>query len=162
MSLINIVKLSIISLSTINTITSSSPRSTGSSVTFIRLTFILVGYLIKINITFCLNSLCIRIIHLTVNNHLVQAVILLILLISNETGAKLSLYLATRNTIRSSRLGILVISSNSNVHQNLLNCSGISASIIRNICFELMRIAVRTRFRLTIKRNDFITFALDS
>lgn len=162
MSLINLIKLSIISFSTIHTVTGSSPRSTGSGIAFILLTFILVGYLIKINITFSLNGLCIRIIHLTVNNHLIKAIILLILLVGNKTGAKLSLYLVARNTIRSSRLRILVISSNSNVHQNLLNGSGISTSVIRNIRFKLICITIRIRVRLAIKRNDFITFALNS
>lgn len=86
MGLINLIKLGIIRLSTIHTITSSGPSSTGSSIAFVSGTFILVGELVQIDIAFRINGLGIRIIHISVNNHLIHAFELFVLLVHNRAG----------------------------------------------------------------------------
>lgn len=86
MGLINLIKLGVISLGTINTIAGGSPSSTGGSITLVSRTFILVRKLIQIDVTFRINGLGVRIIHISVNNHLVHALKLFVLLVHNRAG----------------------------------------------------------------------------
>lgn len=123
MSFINLVKLRIISFSTIHTVTGSSPRSTSGSIALISLTFILIGKLIKINITLSHNRLGIRIIHTTVNDHLIHTTELFVLLIHNRTGAKhlIATNHICRSAIRNRGLGNILIRSNFHRKLNLLH-----------------------------------------
>lgn len=86
MGLVNLIKLGIVSLGAVHTIAGGSPSGTGSCVTFMSRTFILVRELVQINITFRIDGLSIRIIHVSINNHLIHAFKLLILLVHNRTG----------------------------------------------------------------------------
>ena len=153
---INLVKLSIIGLSAINTSTGSCPRSTSRSVSFVGLALIFIGYLIKINVTFGINGLCGRIIHLTVNDHLIQPVVLLVLLVGNKAGAKRSTDSPTRNTIRSSRQRVLIIRINANFHQNGLNRIRIRTSILRQVGLSSISITIMYCLCRRIKRYNLI------
>lgn len=130
--LVNLVQLGIISSGTIYTITSSSPRSTRSSIAFMCRTFVLIGELIKINITLGNNRLGIRIIHTTVNDHLIHTTELFILFIHNRPGTK---HLITPNhicwsAIRNRSLGNIFIRSNLHCELTLLHILRLDARIL--------------------------------
>lgn len=94
---VNFLKLSIISLSTIHARTSSSPRGRRSSISFVSITFILIWELIEINVTFSINGLSGRIIHATINDHLIHTTHLFVLLIQNRSSTKSTI---SNNSIR--------------------------------------------------------------
>ena len=159
---INLIKLSIIGRSAINTRTSSCPRSTGGSVSFVCLTFVFIRYLIKINITFSINSLCGGIIHISVDNHLIRTVVLLILFVGNNTSTKRGLNTSAGSAVRSSRLRILILCINTNIHQHRLNRSRISTGIQRRVGFIHMSITILFCGIQRIKRHNPITIATHS
>lgn len=133
MSQINLLQLSIISLSAIHTSTSSSPRRRGGSITFMGTALVLIRKLIKINITFGVNSLGSRIIHTTIYNHLINALQLLIFLVQNRSRTKnlIGKLLALLKRVRTNTtLRILILRNRIHIKKNRLARRRIS-SILR-------------------------------
>lgn len=114
---VDLLELGIISLSAIHASTSCSPRGRSSGITFVGTAFILIWKLVKIDITFSINGLGSGIVHTTINNHLIHAVKLFILLIHNRSCTKnpvSELLTPFKNIIGYSSLGILI-------HRNRVN-----------------------------------------
>lgn len=131
MSQINLLQLSVISLSAIHTGASSSPRSRRRRITFMRLSFIFIRKLVKINITLSINGLSSRIIHATIDNHLIHTAQLIILLVHNRPSTKSTI---TNNssgaTISNICLGSILQTSNLKRKLGLLRIRSISTRII--------------------------------
>lgn len=159
--LVNLVQLGIIGSSAINTISSSSPRSTRRSITFVGRAFILVGELIKINVTFSHNRLGIRIVHTTVDNHLIHTTELIILLIHDRASAKHLITRPTNNfsgsTIRNCGLGHIFVRSNLHRKLNLLHILRIDTRVpLSNKRLIGILIANLVRLRLVVKGENTV------
>lgn len=128
---INLLKLSIISLSTIHASTNSSPRGGSSSITFISFTLIFIRKLVEIDITFSINGLGSRIIHTTINNHLIHTTKLIILLVQNGSGTKSAITNnSSRTTIGNICLCNILQTSNLKRKLSLLRIRSIGTRII--------------------------------